>query len=248
DSPKYTDFAQRWATPIPPIAIDGGEISGRLEDMQGRFNLNNLAETDPKKRDDYIKQFKNLLAIVELEPEWADKLTDWVDDDSNPTFPDGGEDDLYTSLSPPYLPPNMPITRVSELLALKGFGLERYLKLEPFVTALPLGTPINICTAPGPVLDSFGSSLRQFSIDAKFLARQRQSACFPDIKDLQTALVTADEKNRVGDPKIVATTSHNFRATIVVTLGTNEFTLYSHLLRSPTGESTAAVLRSVGTD
>jgi len=55
-------------------------------------------------------------------------------------------------------------------------------------------------------------------------------------------------RNRVADAKIVATTSGYFRATIVVTLGTNEFTLYSHLQRSPTGEAAAAVLRSIGTD
>ena len=35
-----------------------------------------------------------------------------------------------------------------------GFGLERYRKLEPFVTALPIGTPINVCTAPPELLDS----------------------------------------------------------------------------------------------
>jgi len=250
DNQKYTYLAQRWATPIPPIPVDGGEIRGTLEDMAGRFNLNNLAETDQKKRDDYIKQFKNLLTLLELEAEWADKMVDWIDADSNPTFPDGGEDEVYNSLKPAYLVPNMPITRTSELLALKGFGLARFRKLEPFVSALPPGTPINICTAPGEVLDSFGTSIRQFSIDAKFLARQRQSACFPDRTDLQTALTAAvpDERNRVADAKIVATTSGYFRATIVVTLGTNEFTLYSHLQRSPTGEAAAAVLRSIGTD
>ncbi len=250
DNPKVTSFAQKWATPIPPIPVDGGEIQGQLEDMGGRFNLNNLAETDPKKRDAYIKQFKNLLAILQLEPEWADKLVDWIDSDSNPTYPDGGEDDAYSSLQPPYLTANVTITRVSELLALKGFGLERFRRLEPFVSALPPGTPINLCTAPGAVLDSFGSALRQFSLDAKFLARQRTSACFPEPKDLQTALSASseEESKRVADPKIASTTSNNFRATIVVTLGSFEFTLYSHLLRSPTGDSTAAVFRSFGTD
>src|SRR5262249_3553376 len=91
---------------------------------------------------------------------------------------------------------------------------------------------------------------RQYSLDAKFLAQQRQSACFPDKKDLETALgaATPEERNRLSDPKVVATTSANFRATIIVTLGTNEFTLYSHLVRSPQGDVSAALWRSFGTD
>jgi general secretion pathway protein K len=250
DNPRYTHLAQRWATPIPPIPVDGGEITGQLEDLAGRFNLNNLAELDPKKRDGYIKQFKNLLEILQLEPEWADKMADWVDVDSNPTYPDGGEDDIYTSLKPPYLVPNMTITRTSELLALKGFGLERFVKLEPFVSALPPNTPINLCTAPGAVLDSFGTGLRQFSLDPKLLAQQRQSTCFPQQNDVKQFLVAAakEERDRLDDRTVAATTSRFFRATIVVTLGTNEFTLYSHLIRSDTGESAAAMLRSIGTD
>jgi general secretion pathway protein K len=250
DNPKFTHLGQKWATPLPPIPIDGGEIQGQLEDMAGRFNLNNLAESDPKKRAAYIKQFKNLLTLIELEPEWADKMADWIDADSNITYPDGNEDEAYGALKPPYLTANLPITRTSELLALKEFGLERYRKLEPYVAALPPGTPINLCTAPGAVIDSFGSALRQYSLDPKFLARQRSGGCFPEPKDLQTALSTSteEERARAADLKVAATNSQHFRALIVVTLGSYDFTLYSHLQRSISGESTAAVSRSFGTD
>ena len=41
-SSKTDDFTEEWATPIPPIPIEGGEFEGQLEDMQGRFNLNSL--------------------------------------------------------------------------------------------------------------------------------------------------------------------------------------------------------------
>ena len=39
-------LAERWAQPIPPLPVDGGTVRGGLEDMQGRFNLNNLLEND----------------------------------------------------------------------------------------------------------------------------------------------------------------------------------------------------------
>ena len=81
-------------------------------------------------------------------------IVDWLDTDIDPGFPDGAEDSVYTSLTPAYRPPNMRITRTSELLALHDFGIERYRKLEPFIAALPPGTSINLCTAPAEVLDA----------------------------------------------------------------------------------------------
>jgi general secretion pathway protein K len=242
---KRTDFTQRWATPIRNLPIDGGgaggEIAGGLEDMSGRFNLNQLAEpanpNDPaqkKRQTDYIDQFKRILEMAQLEPEWADKIVDWIDADTNPTFPNGGEDDLYSNQSPPYHTANRRITRVSELLALPNFGIERYRKLEPLVSALPADAPINVCTAPGIVLDSFSVTQRQYSRDADWLAKQRTNGCFPELNVLANAL-SAEEQLRVKDPNIAAETSHYFRATVVVTIGSNQFTLYSLLKRDVAG-------------
>ena len=39
-------LGETWARPLPPLPIDGGAVEGRLEDMQGRFNLNNLINAD----------------------------------------------------------------------------------------------------------------------------------------------------------------------------------------------------------
>jgi general secretion pathway protein K len=250
---KRTDFSQRWATPISNLPIDGGgaagEISGQLEDLTGRFNLNQLAEpanpSDPaqkKRQQGYIDQFKRILEMAQLEDEWADKIVDWIDADTNPTFPNGGEDDLYTSQSPPYHAANRRITRVSELLALPQFGLERYRKLEPLVTALPADAVINVCTAPGIVLDSFSANQRQYSRDAEWLVKQRASGCFPG-RDVLGAALSAEEKARVSEAALE--TSSYFRATIVVTIGSNEFTLYSLLKREAAG--VRPITRSFGT-
>src|SRR5882724_7426416 len=65
---KETLPTQNWARPVH-LPMEIGALDGVLEDMAGRFNLNNLAETDPKKRDDYLKQFRNLLTLLELETE-----------------------------------------------------------------------------------------------------------------------------------------------------------------------------------
>ena len=42
----YDVLEDEWATALPPIAVEGGLVSGRVEDRQGRFNLNNLVDSD----------------------------------------------------------------------------------------------------------------------------------------------------------------------------------------------------------
>ena len=77
-----------------------------------------------------------------------------------PSQPDGAEDDVYTRLNPPYWTGNWPMTSPTELMALPGFGRDRYLAIAPYVTALPTATAkINICTAPALVLESLAPNL-----------------------------------------------------------------------------------------
>lgn len=248
----HTHLGQKWATQLPPFPIDNGELIGRLEDMQGRFNLNNLLPAPggsdpnaPPSNKSYVEQFKRLLELAEVEPMWAEKIVDWIDADNVESFPDGAEDNAYSAEAPPYLAANMPITRVSELLALKDFGLERYRKLEPLVSALPVGTKLNLCTAPSLVLDSFAyaSKLTQYSVTPQAVTQQRGSSCWPLYTDLEKNL-NADEKAHA-QPS-VGTMSEHFRGTIVVTIGTNQFTLYSHLVRNSSGQVRAST-RSFGT-
>ena len=75
---------------------------------------------------------------------------------------DGGEDAVYLSQSPPFRASNQPLTSVSELLQLPGFGRERYVRLVPHVTALPPdASRINVCMATPYVLDALASILAE---------------------------------------------------------------------------------------
>ena len=106
------------------------------------------------------EQFQRLLALVGLEPKWAAIARDWIDADDVPGSPDGAEDQVYTSQIPPYRTGNWPMMSPSELMNLPGFGADRYRKIAPYVTALPSSTvPINICTAPAPVLESLAPTI-----------------------------------------------------------------------------------------
>lgn len=238
------NLAEAWAKPLPPLPIEGGAITGRLVDLQGRFNLNNLVFADGTTNPAAVQQFERILASLDIEPGWASAMADWIDEDTQPAFPDGAEDSVYTGQDPPRLAANMPITRASEILSLPDFGAERYAKLKPYVTALPVGTRLNVCTAPGIVLDALSENVREFGLNPDDLAKRRANGCFPTLADLRGAFGDADY-NKVKDS--IAESSSYFGATVWVTIGTTDFTLYSLLVRGQ-GGLVRPQLRSFGTE
>jgi len=238
--------AQPWATPYGPVDIVPGiNLQAWLTDEQGRFNLNNLVTaagaTDPQA----VAVFQNLLTALGLEPAWAQKIADWIDTDTQPNVPDGAEDSVYLSQTPPYRPPNLLITSASEVLALPGFGRDRWMRLAPYVTALPRGTALNLCSAPGVVLDALGPAGTTNFSDVAALARNRQQKCFPQKADFD-AIFNGD-KGQVYADSLVGTASSWFRLTTIVTIGTTQFALYS-LMHQENDLRARPVQRSFTTD
>ncbi len=238
-TPQTTDLSQAWAKPVGPLEIvPGVMLDASLEDVSGRFNLNRLYdESTGRPNKAAFDAFVNLLEILQLETKWAGYIVDWIDPDTQPTTPEGAEDSVYLGQDPPYLVANKYITSTSELLALPGFGHDRYLKLAPYITALPPDVVLNVCTASGPVLDAFmGSGQRTFSTDPDALAKNRAAAagCFPRMAtDYANAFENKATYSQVaGEFK---ETSSYFRLTSHVTIGTSEFNLYSLLYQEGTG-------------
>ncbi len=236
-----------WAKSMSALPIDEGvgTVEGRIEDMQGRFNLNNLVFSDGTTNEKAVKQLERILEHARNRAVVGHvAMADWIDSDVQPGFPDGAEDSVYTGLDPPHLAANMPITRASELMVLPEFGADRFRRLQPYVTALPVGTKLNVCTAPGIVLDSLSESQRQFSLNPEDLAKRRKDACFPTLDDLRGTLGQADY-DLIKDT--LSESSTYFRATVWVTIGTTQFTLYSLLARGGAG-TVRPVLRSFGAE
>jgi len=146
-----------WNKPVQFPAPDGAEgdmISGRIEDLQGRFNLNNLVDKDGIIVPQQLQQFKRLLTLLDLPAGLADRVADWIDADSTPHGMDGAEDDEYTRLDPSYRAGNTLLVSPTELLLI--MSAEEYQKLAGYVAALPgrKRTRININTASKEVLAS----------------------------------------------------------------------------------------------
>ena len=166
---------EQWATPLPPVAAEGGEISGRIVDAQGLFNLNDLVRNGTGSAPD-VALFQRLLVELHIDPGVADALVDWMDADSQVTQPGGAEDMQYLALDPPYRAANRALSDVGELYRVKGFTPDVVQRLRPFVTALPDATPINVNSAPAEVLAALCQGLQPS--DAQALVARRANEPF----------------------------------------------------------------------
>ena len=167
----HDSLDEDWATALPPLPVEGGQVSGRIEDLQGRFNLNNLAVKDGKNNDADVAYFRRLLEILKLEPALTDALLDWTDADINVRFPNGAEDENYLLGAIPYRAANRMLVDPSELRLVKGFDANAVRLLEPYVTALPQRTRINVNTAPSVVLLALNQDFTQSDVDAMIAGR-----------------------------------------------------------------------------
>jgi general secretion pathway protein K len=219
---------QRWHQTLGPIEpVPGIRLEAQLADLQGRFNLNALLNADGEADPQATEFFERLLQATGIEPGWALRLTDWMDSDDRARS-GGGEDAYHASASPSARPANQLLISTSELLALPGFGMERYQRLSPHVTALPRDAGLNLCTATAAVLDSL-SGEQQWVSQPERLASSQTERCFPG---------EAAVRNSVRDPQAyvelkrslnLSEESRYFGLQTWVQIGSAEFALYSVL-------------------
>jgi len=162
---KVDHEKEEWASILPPIPVEGGSVSGHIKDLSGRFNLNSLVVAG-KQEPKAVARFRRLLQALELNPELAMVVADWLDPDLEPGYPGGAEDDIYLGREQPYRTANGPIYSSSELLLLDGMDAEGFARLQPHVSALPVGTKLNVNTATAPVLMSLVEGLGPAEADA----------------------------------------------------------------------------------
>lgn len=152
DDPAYDARTDQWARTIPPLPMKWGEVTGTITDLQGRFNVNTLVGEDGKPATAAVERFRRLLRVLQLDPNLADAVVDWLDTDQLPRGALGAEDSFYMGRDPAYATANRPLHTAAELRLVRGIDGEVWRKLEPHVTALPEATGINVNTATAEVL------------------------------------------------------------------------------------------------
>lgn len=233
-----------WASELPvlPLGSPGdsiqGEIFGQIQDLQGRFNINNLIDQRGEVDQPSLEQFQRLLVALGLDVRFAGIAADWVDADRNAGFPDGAEDSIYTGIVPPYRTANQILSSISELAALEGMDKATMDVLSPHIAALPGRTSINVNTATAPVLQSLDENLT--AADVERLLAEREESGFTDIGNTFSSLVTPDVLTQLAD------TSEFFQLKVIVRVDTVRITFFSLLERGQQGDTTP-ILRSLGT-
>jgi len=229
--------SQRWARPYGPVEIIPGYLmEARVVDLQGRFNVNALVSADGRPNELARRTLERLLQNLELEPQWAPKIIDWLDTDDQ-SLDGGAEASNYSSLTPGYRPANRIITSTSELLAIEGFDLDRYRKLESHIAALPRDAGLNLCTATGPRLDALTGE-RQWSGAEESLQRNRQTGCFPRMDVLRNSLGDPTEFDALRNALGIGERSRYFGLFSYVSSGRSGYTAFSllHQAEPATGQ------------
>ncbi len=227
-----------WASELPGLPIEGGEVFGSIEDLQGRFNVNNLVDQNGDVEQESLEQFRRLLNALGLDPRFGGIAADWIDSNVDASFPDGAEDAIYTGMIPPYRAANQTLSSVSELAAIEGMDRATFRLLEPHITALPGRTQINANTATMAVLQSLDENMTLPDVEG--LIKEREGSGFTDIETSFASLVTPDVLNKLEE------STQFFRLKVVVRIDTVRVTLYTVLQRGSTGTVTP-ILRSFGT-
>ena len=161
EATEIDSLDEYWAQPVDYLPIDGGSISGRIIDLQGRFNLNNLVLGDSEAEMAY---FARLITVVaDTDPVTAQSIAqatkDWIDGDQEPTRPYGAEDNYYLGQTPAYRTGNTLMVSPSEIEAVRDMTPAIYRALLPNISALPEATAINVNTAPAPVLQALSENM-----------------------------------------------------------------------------------------
>jgi len=231
-----------WASELPGLPVQSdvvqGELFGNIEDLQGRFNVNNLVDQNGEVDELALEQFQRLLLALELDPRFAGIAADWIDANREAAFSDAAEDAIYTGFIPAYRTPNLSITNATELAALEGMDKESFDVLAPHIVALPGRTGINVNTATAPVLQSLGENLS--ASDVESLIAERENGGFADMQNTFSTLVAPEIL-----PQLEETTSY-FQLRLVVQIATVRIIYFSTLQRGATGQ-VVPILRSLGT-
>lgn len=173
------------ARALDAMKLGDAELRMRLIDQQGLYNLNNVVRGGRASEAD-VQLLRRLLGLLGLPAQLADAVVDAVDADSQTTLPGGAEDLDYLAMVPPRRAQNRRFLDIAGLANVRGFDALSVARIEPYVSALPEATPINLNSAPAELLAAL---VPQLSLEAaRSLVARRAERPFEDLADFRSRL------------------------------------------------------------
>ena len=248
---KYDTLTDRWATETQQQTVPQANgvtvrFKGKLEDMQARFNLNNLLSQDAEQKGKLdvaaLSLLKPFVTNAGLPSGFVDVIADWLDANTLPQSADGAERDFYLSGNMPYLAADMPFVDISEVRLLRLDNIEPQQKdkaLKNFlqtVTVLPFKkTTINPNTASKAVLSALGLTNDQLNL----IKEKRTNKQAYKTKEAFFQEMGFDPEKDAKQKTLTETfdvTSQYFRLTGEIQIGHARVFLNSLLFREPNGK------------
>lgn len=183
DNAMVDSLDEVWASNSAILPLDeNGVVEVQIDDLGGRFNLNDLVTASGQVDTLAKDRFSRLLQALGINGISADTLVDWIDANDQTISAYGAEDGQYLMADPGYRAANQPFTSVTELRLVQGMTEEIYQALKPYVAAVPVsGVGINVNTASGPVLQSLHEKLSESDIQSVLKKREEQP--FENVQD-----------------------------------------------------------------
>jgi general secretion pathway protein K len=243
----YDGLDEEWAKELPPTPVEGGQVQALTTDLQAKYNLNNLyLGLNPTAQEQQrftleLTLFQRLLTALNLDPAIAQATADWIDEDINPQFPDGAEDNAYLVADQPYRTANRRMASPSELRLVRGVTAEVYETLLPHITTLPETTGINVNTADPEVISALHNTLDKTG--AEQLIEDREANPFKDKNsfiDLMKGLLGQNNVKSQDIEPVISVTSHFYQLETLVRMEHDSQRLRSLLYKD---EKVVAILR-----
>lgn len=250
------DCSERdWAVKLGPLPWDSGIFTVSIQDLQGRINLNNLAQGQGVERTlsrPQVERLKRLLRQVLPTPGAADAIAeeaaDWTDSNTLVDGLGGAEDTEYAM----WRTSNQPFAHVSELRALRSAtreqwaGTDEYPSFTRYIAALPEGTRINVNTAPREVLAALVPGMSSEQVEAIVLARDQKAFESVDALLALQAFATLAEADRKELKDAVVVSSEYFQVMSEVAVAGRTARLVSIVYRPRQAGAPRVVMRDLG--
>ena len=170
-------LGESWALTLPPVVLDRGEVTGDIHDLQGRFNLNWLA--DPE--DTEVAAAFDVLALrLGLSARQAEAVRAFL-------RPGGAQNQAaYSAQAPAIAPVGGAVLMPVQLRQVPGLSAAQHDRLSAHVAALPGDSQLNINTATPDVLAAMLPAARPALV--ALILQERRAAPFVSRDDLGARL------------------------------------------------------------